>query len=214
MTAPTLRIERFSPGPYQTNCYLLSAEGAQGCWIIDAGFEPGAMLRRAAELGGVKAIILTHTHIDHIAGVHAAKQAFPDAPLCVHAAEAGWLQDPRLNLSAFSGKPTTTPPADRTLAESDTISVHGHEFSVLHTPGHSPGSISVYCPGSSLVISGDALFAGSIGRTDFPGCSFEQLAESIRTKLYALPDDTRVLPGHGPATTIGNEKRSNPFVRA
>ncbi len=110
MTAPTLRIERFSPGPYQTNCYLLSAEGAQGCWIIDAGFEPGAMLRRAAELGGVKAIILTHTHIDHIAGVHAAKQAFPDAPLCVHAAEAGWLQDPRLNLSAFSGKPTTTRP--------------------------------------------------------------------------------------------------------
>jgi glyoxylase-like metal-dependent hydrolase (beta-lactamase superfamily II) len=192
--------------------------GGEACWIVDASFGPGRIIESIRSRGlRPTALILTHAHVDHIAGVREVLAAFPGLPLLIHEAEAAWLLDPNLNLSAFSGTPVTAPAATRTLRDGDTLTlgdeVHGAiDWTVLHTPGHSPGSITLYAATLNLAIVGDTLFAGSVGRTDFPGCSFEQLERSIRTKLYTLPRATRVLPGHGEATTIGDERDGNPFV--
>ena len=161
--------------------------------------------------------MLTHAHCDHIAGAFDVVKAFSQGgagalPVWVHEAERDWLSNPMLNLSALMGLPVTAPEAARLLREGDELELAGEKWRVLHTPGHSPGGITLWHEASGTAIVGDALFAGSIGRTDFPGSSFEVLARSIREKLYKLPDETRVLPGHGPETTIGREKRSNPFV--
>ena len=207
-------LESFTLGPYQTNCYLVRTEPGRGCWIIDASFDPDPIVDRIHELGLTpQALILTHAHIDHIAGVNDLRRAFPTLPIQIHEAEKAWLLDPELNLSAFSGIPVTAPPATSTLKHGDTVMLEGTTWMVLHTPGHSPGGITLYHAPSMTAIVGDALFAGSVGRTDFPGCSFEDLAHSIRTKLYTLPEDTTIYPGHGPTSTIGREKRSNSFVR-
>jgi hydroxyacylglutathione hydrolase len=221
----TLRVESATLGPFATNCYVVwadapAAEGAKRpAWIIDAGMGPLPLLRavRAHNLL-VEKLILTHAHIDHIAGVRevldtlSTSQARPR--LLIHAAEERWLTDPVLNLSTELGLPTTTPPADDLLQHSNTLRLGALDFTVLHTPGHSPGGISLHCAQAGVVFAGDALFAGSIGRTDFPGCSFEDLERSIRARLYTLPDRTKVYCGHGLATTIGAEKTGNPYVRA
>lgn len=215
MPTPQLEVAVFSPGPYATNCYVVSVKGGKECWIIDAGFEPEEMIEHVRASGkALAALILTHAHIDHIAGVAGVKKAFPLTPILIHEAERDWLSDAKLNLSFYSGMPVTAPKPDRPLREGETLSLDGMAFSIFHTPGHSPGSITLYARDASLAFVGDALFSGSIGRTDFPGCSFEELEKSIKTKLYTLPDATRVLPGHGPATTIGREKSSNPYVQA
>jgi glyoxylase-like metal-dependent hydrolase (beta-lactamase superfamily II) len=132
----------------------------------------------------------------------------------MHRVEEAWLNDPMLNLSAALGLSVTAPSPSEYLEEGDTVTIGEVVFSIRETPGHSPGSISLVHESSKNAIVGDALFNGSIGRTDFPGSSFETLAESIRTKLYTLDPDTVVFPGHGPTTTIGREMRSNPFVPA
>ena len=206
-------LEPFVLGPYQTNCYLVRMPGRSGCWFVDAGFEPGEMIARATSLGlHPQAIVLTHAHMDHIAGVDEVIRAFPGTPVLIHGAEAAWLGDAELNLSAFSGLPVTAAGPTRTFNDGDQLELEGSTWRILHTPGHSPGSVTLYHAPSHTALVGDALFAGSIGRTDFPGCSFEQLEHSIRTKLYTLPDQTAIHPGHGPTSSIGREKRSNPFV--
>lgn len=210
---PTITI--FSPGPYATNCYVL--ESASHVAIIDAGFEPEDMIdfvrERIAKGAVLDALLLTHAHVDHVAGVADVRRAFPTIQVLIHEAEKDWLSDARLNLSMFSGIPVSTKAPDRLLKEGDSIVVGDCSFEVRHTPGHSPGSVTYYNAANKFAFVGDALFAGSIGRTDFPGCSFEQLKKSIRDRLYTLHDDTRILPGHGPATTIGREASSNPFVK-
>ena len=206
-------LTRFTLGPYQTNCYIVRIPGRDGCWIVDASFDPAEMIAHVRRHRLVpRALILTHAHVDHIAGVAQVLRAFPGTPVWIHEAERDWLADPELNLSAFSGIPVTAPGPDRLLRHAETLDLEGSSWEVRHTPGHSPGGISLIHAPSGTALVGDALFAGSVGRTDFPGCSMDTLARSIRTRLYTLPDDTAVFPGHGPETTIGQEKRSNPFV--
>lgn len=207
-------IETFTLGPFATNCYLISAPPASDCWIIDASFEPQAILRRIAAQGlRPQGIILTHAHIDHIAGLGELRAALPGVPVYQHAAEREWLEDPALNLSLAMGEPFAAAPASAFLEHDQELELAGPRWRVLHTPGHSPGGLTLLCPHAGVALVGDTLFAGSVGRFDFPTSSKAHLERSIRDVLYTLPDDTKVYPGHGPPTTIGREKKSNPFVR-
>jgi hydroxyacylglutathione hydrolase len=214
-------IEGFALGPFETNCYLVypaeAAAGARGrpCWIVDASFQPSEMTERVRELGlNPEALLLTHAHVDHIAGVDEVLAAFPGTPVLIHAAEKEWLGNPMLNLAAGAGMRTTAHGPDGFLEDGQELELGGSRWRVLYTPGHSPGGVTLYCDAAKAALVGDALFAGSIGRTDFPGCDHDLLMQSIRGRLYALPDETTIYPGHGPTSTIGREKRSNPFVRA
>lgn len=207
-------IEGYALGPFQTNCYIIHVPPDPECWIIDASFQPEPLLDRTRDLGlRPSKLILTHAHIDHIAGIPAVLRAFPGLPIIIHEAERNWLTNPRLNLSAAYGEPFTTLPPTELLKGDEQLSLGEARINVLHTPGHSPGGITLYAPDADAAIVGDTLFAGSIGRFDFPTSDEQALYSSIRTHLYTLPDSTQCFPGHGPPTTIGVEKQSNPFVR-
>lgn len=223
-----MKIDCFALGAYQTNCYVLRrSEDATDCLIVDAGFDSERLVNFLQEqkLNPV-ALILTHGHIDHIAGVNLLRYKFANVKVCIHKFDAEMLEEPISNLSAMTGVSYTAAPADMTLpapASSDTsrgggtdrdmIELAGLKLEVIHTPGHTPGGISLYSAEYGVVFSGDALFADSVGRTDFPGGSMTQLVSSIKDKLLTLPDETKVYPGHGPATTIAREKSYNQFLR-
>lgn len=214
--ADRCRIETFVLGPFETNCYIVHADaGSKDCWVIDASFEPRPMIESLRRQGlRPSRLILTHAHIDHIAGVDEVLRAFPGVPVLCHAAERNWLGDPRLNLGRPIGMEVTAHGPDALIAEGDVLQLGTLRWQVFHTPGHSPGGISLFNADAKAAFVGDSLFAGSIGRHDFPGSDLRTLADSIRTKLYALPDDTTIYPGHMGTSTIGVEKRTNPFVRA
>ena len=209
-------VTPYTLGPFETNCYVVRAEGTSDCWIVDASWDAGTMLADIEAAGLTpRAILLTHAHVDHIAGLPELRAALPGVPVSIHAAEHGWLGDADLNLSrAFDGVGVTMPAPDAALEHGQELTLGADAWRVLHTPGHSPGGVSLYCEAHGVVIAGDTLFAGSIGRFDFPTSDGDQLLASIRERLYELPDDTRVLPGHGPETSIGAEKRTNPYARA
>ena len=203
--------------PFDENTYIASLFGQNDCIIFDPGFEPEAIVDYLEEKSLVPAAIMcTHGHLDHIAGNRLLKQRWPACPLVIGAGDEEMLDNPELNLSAMWGGEVTSPPADQTLREGEQYAAAGLELDVLDTPGHSVGHIVLVCKQVRpwRVFGGDTLFAGGIGRTDFPGCSFEILRDSIHRKLFTLPDDTIVYPGHGLETTIGREKRSNPWVGA
>lgn len=186
--------------------------------VVDPGGEGERILTRIEERClEVATILNTHGHIDHIVANEALKNAFPDAKLLVGAKDESMLRSPMKNLSALVLKRVKSPPADETLAEGDTVEVAGAAGTVLETPGHTPGGISLYFSaeendGQPIVFSGDTLFQMSIGRTDFPGGNGKQLIRSIRERLLVLPPGTIVYPGHGGPTTVAEEAAANPFV--
>ncbi|MCZ8523509.1 MULTISPECIES: MBL fold metallo-hydrolase [Paenibacillus] len=211
MQTKELHIESFSLGPLQTNAYLLTVPGENKGIVIDPGMNPQPLLKRTANLE-IEAILLTHAHFDHIGGVDELRK-LKGCPVYLHDAEAEWLTNPKRNGSVNwpeLGGPITTEPAEYALAEGMKLELLGLPFQVLHTPGHSPGSVS-FLHGNRL-FGGDVLFKLSVGRTDLTGGSENELLHSIHSKLFKLPDETVVYPGHGPKTTIGYEKEHNPYV--
>lgn len=207
-----VRIESYALGPVMANCYLLYDETSRHGVVIDPGAEPNRVLSRIEELGlQVEAILLTHAHFDHIGAVEPVREK-TGAPLYIHRVEGDWLIDPQKNGSGLwpGMEPIRCREADHYLEGGESLTFFGQTFRVLHTPGHSPGSVTYALDG--LVVSGDVLFAGSIGRTDLPGGDFDTLMRSIHDQLMVLSEDTRVLPGHGPETTIGREQETNPFL--
>ncbi|MFW6060918.1 MAG: MBL fold metallo-hydrolase [Phycisphaeraceae bacterium] len=209
----SLHIETFTLGDWMTNCYVVRvASGA--CWIVDAGFDPAPMLRYIDEHGlSPRQVVLTHAHVDHIAGLDAVRKRWPELPILIHEAEREFLTDVALNLSIVLEQPIIAPDATDTLAHGQMLTLDGIAFEVRHTPGHSPGGITLYQREHGVALAGDALFAGSIGRTDFPTSDHAALMRAIREQLLTLPNETRVLPGHGPETTIGRERVGNPFLQ-
>jgi glyoxylase-like metal-dependent hydrolase (beta-lactamase superfamily II) len=203
--------------PFGENTYIAYFPQRDDCLVVDPGFEPEAIIDYLAQHSLTPAaIVCTHGHSDHIAGNRALKQRWPACPLVIGAGDAEKLIRPELNLSAAFGLALTSPPADRTLREGERFTAAGIELEVFETPGHSVGHIVLVCKQIQpwRVFGGDVLFAGSIGRTDFPDGSFDALRRAIHEKLFTLPDVTIVHPGHGSETTIGREKRTNPFVGA
>lgn len=213
MTEP-LQLHTIESMPFAENSYVVWRQGQADALVLDPGFEPDLILDFLAERQLRPAAILnTHGHADHIAGNEALKQAFPDAPLLIGHGDAAMLTDANANLSAPFGMPIVSPPADQVVREGDVLELAGVRLEVLEIPGHSPGHVVFVVRERPVwVLGGDVLFRGSVGRTDFPGGSAEQLFAGIREKLWTLPEDTVVYPGHGPVTTVGHEKRTNPFV--
>lgn len=198
-------------GPLQTNCYLVSCEETREALVVDPGGDAQRILRAVKDGGlAVRLIVDTHAHFDHVAGNQAIHQA-TGAPIAIHRLDAQDLTQP-VSLFGLSFGGPASPPADRLLEDGEEIAVGQERLQVLLTPGHTPGGISLYDASAPLVLSGDALFCQGIGRTDLPGGDFQVLMASIRTRLLTMPDETIVYPGHGPATTIGEERASNPFV--
>ncbi len=210
-----LIIRSVTSAPFEENSYLIAVPGRRECVVVDPGLEPDRIFTELEALGLVPVAILnTHGHADHIAGNRAMKDRWPGCPLIIGAGDADKLTDAVGNLSAGFGLPMVSPPADRTVSEGDVIDLAGVRWTVRETPGHSRGHVVFIAHDFDpvIVINGDVLFAGSVGRTDFPDGDAQQLVASIRDKLFTLPDSTVVLTGHGPSTTIGEEKRSNPYV--
>ena len=216
----TFKLHAFELGRCQTNAYVVEVPAndrqtsVSACWVVDPGESPEPLLNFLRDRGlKPEAILLTHAHADHIAGVDQVRAMFPKIPVLAHALEHEWFQDPQLNLSLFIGEPVSVSTPTGTLAHAQKISLGGIQFQVLHTPGHSPGSVTLHCASEKFAIVGDTLFQNSIGRSDFPGSDPDVLMQSIKEVLLTLPGDTAIYPGHGPSTTIDKERRSNPFLR-
>lgn len=200
-----LTVKRFVIGPLGTNCYVVADVSTKEACLIDPGSDPEPIKSYITGEGfTVKFIINTHGHYDHV-GANASFRA----PIFIHELDAEFLTDPVKNLSRVFTSGIVSPKAGRLLREGDMIKLGAHDLKILHTPGHTPGSISVVTEG--MAFTGDALFAGSIGRSDFEYGDQDQLIRSITDKLLTLKDDTVIYPGHGEPSTIGEEKKSNPF---
>lgn len=214
MSTP-IRIHTILSLPFEENTYVLWRDGQNEAIVVDPGLEPELILAFLEEKKLTPAVLLcTHGHADHIGGNSLLKQTFPQAPIVIGENEKHLLIDPNANLSAPFGMPIVSPPADQTVRAGDVVSFAGIEMNVREIPGHSPGHVVYLIDGApQWVLGGDVLFQGSIGRTDFPGGSFKLLQTGIHRDLFTLPDDTIVFPGHGDPTTVGVEKRTNPYVK-
>lgn len=205
-----MKYELVVVGALETNCYLVYCEETRACAVIDPGADPEKIIAAIADLELKPAIVLnTHGHVDHIGGNGEIVRKY-GVPLAMAKADTGMLQvSDYIELSLLLGA-HDSPAPDRLLGEGDEITVGTVSLRVIGTPGHTPGSVSFLHPG--VLFSGDTLFCGGVGRTDLPGGSWKDLERSIRERILTLPEDTIVLPGHGPWTTVGQERGSNPFL--
>lgn len=205
-----MKVYRFENGPFMVNTFLALTDDEQRGFILDPGNDVQPLIDEINKRQiKIEAIVATHGHIDHIAGVNLVKKSF-DVPFYINNAERELAEAVSMQAQMFGVPDPGKITVEQNLPESGHIEIAGIELELFHTPGHSPGSISLLA--GDVVFSGDALFQMSIGRTDLPGGDFNTLIQSIRTHLFSLPDETKVLPGHGPETAIGMEKKVNPFL--
>ena len=206
-----MQIEQLIVGPLFSNCYIVSDKQTSEGIIIDPGDDANAILAMINELGiNIKYIVATHGHFDHIGAVNTVKEK-TKAPFLAHEEDLFFIRDAVKSAQKWGIEIEKPPLPDKFIKEPDEVKIKNIKFKVIDSPGHSPGGICLL--NDKVIFCGDTLFQGSIGRTDFRKGSFEQLSKSIKTKIYTLPEDTIVYAGHGPNTTIGFEKRTNPFVR-
>ena len=197
-------------GPMGANCYIIGCEETKKAAIVDPGGDTPKIIREVEALGLTpEAIVLTHGHIDHIFSVDEVRDK-TKAKVYIHEDDAEMLTDSKKNLSFFMGQQVGFRAADETLVDNEELPLGNLTLKIIHTPGHTPGGICIQV--ENYLITGDTLFAGSVGRSDFPGGSHEVLINSIKEKLLTLPDNLKVYPGHGPSSTLAGEKRSNPFL--
>jgi len=206
-------LESFPVGPLACNCTILGDEDTREAIVIDPGDDIAHIHERLTKLGlKLKQIIVTHAHIDHVGGALKLKR-LTGAPIYLNENDLPLLQMMDTQAAWLGVRPPEVAPPDEGLTDGQIVGLEHYPAQVLHTPGHTQGSTCLYFAPLKLVVAGDTLFAGSIGRTDLPGGNFDQIMDSLRTRLMALPDETKVLPGHGPSTTIGDERKSNPFLQ-
>jgi len=207
-------VESFPVAPLQCNCTLIGDEQSGECIVIDPGADAERVFARANELNlRVRQILLTHGHIDHVFHVATLRQ-LTNAPVLMHEADVALIEMMATQSAWLAMDAPETVHPDVLLEDGQIVGLPALPAQVLHTPGHSKGSVCFYFDSIKLLVAGDTLFAGSVGRTDLPGGNAAELIHSIRTHLLVLPDEVRVITGHGPATTIGEEKRYNPFLAA
>jgi len=215
MTDQEIEIVTFADELFAQNSRLMISHGKSCCWVVDPGFPPATdgLLKHISDSNlSPEAVILTHAHADHIAGLSQMLNAHKMLPVYLAKTEWSFLEDPSQNLSTMTGlELRVSVPELHDLAPNQTLELGGTQWQVFDTSGHSPGGRTLYCPEAQTAIVGDALFAGSIGRVDFPHSDGPRLLSNIREKLFTLPDPTRVCSGHGPDTTIGIERTTNPF---
>jgi glyoxylase-like metal-dependent hydrolase (beta-lactamase superfamily II) len=200
-------------GPLQTNCYILACTQTMEAVVIDPSWDGRGIAATAVEKGYlITHILLTHAHFDHVGGLAQLREE-TNAPIYIHPDAVQMLSQATMSGAFFGVTIPEPPPPDKLLAEGDVLHVGNLSLNVLYTPGHAPGHVSFYLKAHHIVFDGDVLFQQSIGRTDFPGCDHATLMRSIREQLLTLPDETHVLSGHGPTTTIGQERVGNPFLQ-
>jgi len=205
--------EMFAVGPLACNCSIFGDETTREAMVVDPGDDIQEILRLVAHHGlTVTSIVITHGHIDHVGAAAALKKA-TGAPVYLNEHDYPTYSQIEMQAMWLGLDPPEFADVDVPARDGDVIRVGPVEFTVLHTPGHTPGSIGLWIPAEKKLIAGDTLFAGSIGRTDLPGGSYEKIMDSLKGRVLALPDETVVIPGHGPVTTIGEERESNPFLK-
>jgi hydroxyacylglutathione hydrolase len=208
-----LKVDCFTLGMFQVNNYLLYDPDTLEAVLIDTGKDPEVILQTLAQKRlALKLILYTHSHIDHIEGHGTIRKAYPDVPAWLHPEEQFWVDALPMQAEMFNLEPPDPPVITGYVEAGQVFALQNFSLEARFCPGHTPGGISYYAPQGPFLFTGDTIFSGTIGRTDFPKGDFETIMQSIESQILTLPDKTTIYPGHGPVTTVGEERRNNPFV--